>query len=98
MRVRKNQSGFSIVELLIILVIVCILGFVGYRVYRHQTTKTNHTATTSDATKAPATDNVAPAPQINSTGDLDKAAATLDQTDTNSDSDATTLDSQLQSF
>jgi len=97
MRIRTNQAGFSVVELLIILIFVGVLGFVGYTVYHRQHTKTADTAGSSQAdNNQPTTNNVASAPSISSTSDLDKAAATLDQTDPSgsNNADASQLDSQ----
>lgn len=100
MRKGSNQSGFSVVELVIVVAVVAVLGFVGYSVYSRQSNKT--AATASNATpgvssvQSPVASNVSSAPTISSTGDLDKAMATLNQNDptaTNS-SDSSQLDSQ----
>lgn len=88
MRRISNQAGFSVVETLIVVVVLAALGFVGYKVYQRQHDNTSTTASSQSAGSATAND-VASAPSINSTSDLDKAAATLDQTDpgaSNSDS------------
>lgn len=95
MRTRNNQSGFSVVELVIVLAVVVVLGFVGYSVYKSQNNKTDDTTTTSQSATA---SDVPSAPTINSTSDLDEAAIMLDQTDTSSSSDSAQLDSELQSF
>lgn len=77
----NTQNGFSIVETFVVLVVVVALGFVGYKVYsRQHDNKTTTTASSQPASSATAND-VAKAPDIKTTGDLDKAAATLDQTD-----------------
>jgi prepilin-type N-terminal cleavage/methylation domain-containing protein len=85
----SKQNGFSIVETLIVLLVIAVLGFVGYKVYsRQHDNKATTTASSQPASSATAND-VAKAPDIKTTGDLDKAAATLDQTDpaaSNSDS------------
>lgn len=76
----STQHGFSILETLIVLVVVAALGFVGYKVYARQHDG-NTTASTSQANSSSKANDVAKAPDIKTTGDLDKAAATLDQTD-----------------
>ncbi len=102
MKLRKLQSGFSVVELVIILAVVGVLAFVGYAVYnrQHNTTSTannNSSQTVNDETKA---SDVPPAPVVSSTSDLDKASATLDKVDpgTSNSSDSSQLDSQLSAF
>jgi prepilin-type N-terminal cleavage/methylation domain-containing protein len=103
MKYRTGQSGFSAVELLIVVVIVAAIGLVGYGVYNRYT---NNTVSTGQPTApgrvgqaATATD-VESAPPVNSTGDLNKALATLNQTDPNgsNNTDANRLDSQLADF
>lgn len=101
MKYRTNQSGFSVVELAIVVVIVAVLGFIGYTVYNRQNNKTASTTTVTTASTNPAKANdVASAPNINSTSDLDKAQATLDQTNPSgsNNTDATQLDAQLANF
>lgn len=100
MKLRVNQSGFSAVELIIILVVVGALGFVGYTVYnRQQDNKTDSTSQQTKEESATASD-VRSAPEIRSTSDLDKASATLDQTDPggSNNTDASQLDSELSAF
>jgi prepilin-type N-terminal cleavage/methylation domain-containing protein len=101
MRAKTNQSGFSAVELVIVLAVVGVLGFVGFSVYNRQQTKTTDTGTTqaNNGQSAKAND-VASAPNISSTSDLDKAATMLDQTDPSgsNNSDAGQLDSQTANF
>ena len=102
MRIRTNQSGFSVVELVIILAVVAILGLLGYAVHNRIGTKTASNAGTSQtASSQPATaSDVASSPAINSASDLNKAAATLDRTDPSgsNNSDVSQLDSQMSSF
>ena len=47
-QIRKNEKGFSILEMLIILVVVVAIGAVGYLVYKHEDTKKTVTTTTSN--------------------------------------------------
>jgi prepilin-type N-terminal cleavage/methylation domain-containing protein len=104
MHVRSNQDGFTAIELVIVVLIVAILGFVGYTVYSRQNAKTvsNTTPAVSPTSTNPSASahDVASAPSISSSADLDKAATMLDQTDLNSSSsaDSTQLDSQLSTF
>lgn len=98
---RKSQAGFSVVELFIVAIVVVALAMVGYTVYNRQNDNKAATTTSSQSvnTDAVATD-VPTAPAINSTSDLDKASAALDQIDpsVSSDSDVSQIDSQLANF
>jgi prepilin-type N-terminal cleavage/methylation domain-containing protein len=98
MNINKNQFGFSAVEVVLVLAIVGVLGYVGYFVYSKNGETNNDTATTQTTesvnTSTSATD-VAEAPDIKNTSDLDKAQATLDATDPSSSTDTTQLNSQL---
>lgn len=101
MRFTKNQSGFSAVEIVIVVVVVGVLGLVGYNVYNRQQNKSASSDTSqSSSDQSASADDVKPAPEINSTEDLDKAQAVLDQTDpnTSNNSDTSQLDSQLANF
>ncbi len=105
MRIHTNQSGFSVIELAIVVVVVAVLGFVGYSVYNRQNTKTadssptTSTSQTASSSSAKAND-LAAVPNVSSTSDLDKASATLDQTDPGGSNniDASQLDTQLANF
>lgn len=103
MKIHTNQSGFSIVEVLIVVAVVAVLSFVGYTVYDRQQVKTtdSESNTTQQITdqSSSATD-VKSAPTINSTEDLDKAEAILDQTDPGGSNnvDANQLDSETSAF
>jgi prepilin-type N-terminal cleavage/methylation domain-containing protein len=100
MRASTKQPGFSIVELVIVVAVIGllgVLGYVGYNTYTHKTASTS----ASQAASTPATaSDVASAPAINSTSDLDAAAATLDQTDPSgsNNTDASQLDAQAANF
>ncbi len=102
MKTPSNQSGSSIIELLIIAVIVAGIGFGGYLVYHRQHTKTaaRIAAPLSTSSTSSNTSNVAAAPTVNSTSDLDKAQAALNQTDPSgsNNTDTSQLDSQLANF
>jgi len=95
MRARTNQSGFSVVELVVVLVIVALLGAAGYVVYnRHANSKPAATAASQSATA----NDVPTAPEVNSSSELDQEQSVLDQTDISSSNDTAQLNSQLQSF
>lgn len=83
MNIRKSQTGFSAVEMLVTLVVIAVLALVGYTVYSRG--KTNNTATSNNSQQSneesAIASDVKSAPDINSAEDLDKAAAVLDETD-----------------
>lgn len=89
-----RQKGFSIVEIVLAVVILGIIGFLGYTFYSNSQTKSTASNTSQSATA----NDVATAPNISSTADLDKAQALLDQTNPGSTTDASQLDSQLSNF
>jgi hypothetical protein len=91
----KTKSGFSPVALVAIVVVVGLLSFVGYTAYNKLNSKS---AATTTSTQAPVANDVQPTPTISSPADLTTAEATLDQTDTSSSTDLTSLDTQLNSF
>lgn len=100
MKTRLNQQGFSVVEFVVILVIIAGLGFVGYTVYNPSGSKNTTTTSTQPANSEATAIDVPSALTISSTSDLDKAGATLDQTDVSdsNSSDSSQLDSQLAAF
>lgn len=97
MRIRKQQSGFAVVELVVVVVILAAIGFVGWWVYQKRNTPatTASTASTS-STQSPVAKDVSTAPPVNSTSDLDNALSTLNQNDPSaaSSSDSSELNSQ----
>lgn len=96
MRLRHNQSGFSVAEILIVVVVLTLVGLIGYSFFAKQS-DTNKPANNSTGQPAKV-ENVSVAPEVNSVSDLDKASTVLDEADTASSSDSAELDSQLQSF
>lgn len=101
MNIHTNQSGFSVVELVIVLAVVAVLGFVGYSIHNLQNNKTADTSTTQTASGQPAKANDVPsAPVINSTSDLNTASTMLDQTDPGSsnNTDASQMGVQAANF
>lgn len=97
MRIRKQQSGFAVLELILVVIIVAAIVVAGLWVY-NRNKSTNETASTTpiNSTESPVAHNVSSAPAIHSTGDLDKALATLNQNnpDTANISDQSQLDSR----
>lgn len=99
MRLRNNQTGFSIVEIVIVLAVVGLIGFVGYKAYNNM--QNSKTADNSQAkVQSPMASDVKAAPPISSTSDLDTALTTLDQTDPggSNNTDTGQLDSELAAF
>lgn len=95
MKVRKNQSGFSGVEVVLLLVIVAIIALVGYKVY----TTSNSTNNLNDQSASEQVAQPSSTSPINSTSDLNKAEQELDQVNPDDNSaDSAQLDSQLSSF
>jgi len=90
-----NQKGFSIVEIVLVVVVLGIIGFLGYTFYNNSQTSKNPVA---ESSQAPTATDVATAPGISSTADLDKAQAVLDQTNPGSSTDSSQLDSELSNF
>lgn len=91
----RRQSGFATLELILVAVVVALIGYVGFKYYQ-QRQKPAPTAATTPAAITAATPT---APQINSTSDLDKASAALDQTNVDaSSSDSSQLSSQTSNF
>jgi len=97
------QKGFSVVEVVIVLVVVSVLGFAGYVVYDRQNNKTADSTSNvqTGIEESPTANDVASPPSsINSTSDLDEAAAMLDNIDPgeSNSTDTAQLDSQLSGF
>lgn len=98
MRLKGNQSGFSIVEIVIVLAVVGFTGLLGYTAYNriHDSKTASNQATVQPATAS----DVKSAPAIKSVSDLDSAQATLDQTNlgASSTTDANELDNEMSAF
>lgn len=88
MKIINNNSGFSLIPVLLLIAIVAITGFVGWRVYDTQKTSDNSslsTPTTSQASEQP----------INTKADIDKEQNTLDSSNIDSDLDTTTISQDI---
>lgn len=86
---RKNNAGFSLVEMLLVFAVVTLLAFIGYRVW---SAKNSPTAADSKSTSQ-ATPQYE-APQINDAAGLNQASSTLDVTNIDGNT-SSKLDSQL---
>lgn len=90
----KTSRGFTIIEAVIIVVFVAILSLLGLVAYNQFFgSKTATTANTDSNTTAPET-----VTKVESTSDLDKATADLDNIDLTDSDDTTTLDSETADF
>ncbi len=89
-----RSTGFSPVLIIVIVAVVGLIGYLGYTFYTNSQQQTETTGTEQSAVA----EDVQKAPTVNSTSDLDDAAAALDQADTTSSRDSAELDSQLSTF
>jgi uncharacterized membrane protein YebE (DUF533 family) len=91
----QNQRGFSAVEGLIAVFVVAAIGVTGYLAYDRMQAA-NKVPTAAEQTEKATTPA---APAISDSGDLDKAAKVLDETNLEaSASDSSDLDTELNSF
>jgi Tfp pilus assembly protein PilE len=89
----KKQSGFAVIELLLIVVALAVIGFTAVTYY-------NHTQMASNSANQPSpTASVPIAPQIHSTDNLSAADTMISQMDVNANStDSAQLDTELSNF
>ncbi len=90
-----KERGFSVIEGIIAVVVVAAIGVTGYFAYNRMQSASKTPSASDQAQKA-----VTPtAPSVSKSTDLDKASQALDQTNVDaSTTDATELDTQLNSF
>jgi uncharacterized protein HemX len=86
---KSKQTGFAHLALILLLVVVAVIAFAGYKVVKNQEAKT--TANQTSATTANT-------PTINSSTDLDKAAATLNSQSVDGDLNPDSLNSDVSSL
>jgi len=100
MKLRTNQAGFSIVELVIVLVVVAIIGALGYVYYNGQMNKATSNDSGQASNESATASDIKSAPAINSVADLSSAETVLDQTDPSGSSNTDTgqLDAELANF
>lgn len=78
---KKSQKGFAALEILLLVAVVAIVALIGYRVVSNHNTKASNQASNGVSDQSKASTDVTTVPQINSKSDLDKAEATLNQSD-----------------
>lgn len=97
---KKQQSGFAAVELVILVVIAAAIAGVGYFVIKNH--NANGTSTSSFISAESSTNqgvSTAPMPQVSSTADLSTALNTLNQTNVGANStDSSQLTTQSTGF
>lgn len=85
MRIRKQQSGFAVVELVLVVVVVAAIVVAGLWVYQKNNDKSDAASNTASEnaaqTQSPVANNVSTAPPVKSSSDLDRALNVLDQND-----------------
>ena len=87
----KKQSGFAVLEVVLVAVVLLVIGVTVYS-YVSRTASDDTGSTASTAT-------VPAAPQVKSTADLDKASAALDSVDVDDNyKDSAQLDLEMTSF
>lgn len=96
MKLFKNSSGFSAVELLIVVAVVGVLGLAGYVVYNRQQVKTADSSYQNSQSNTAS--DVPSAPAINSTDDLTKAEKTLDTVSADDSQNDSQLDAETATF
>ena len=98
MKVSKNSKGFAVFEMILIVGVVGILTFAGWTVYNRNQDKKDTASTSSSQTASSSKSDVASAPDVKTSKDLDTAQKTLDGTNVESSTDDTQLDQDLASF
>ncbi len=102
MSIQMDKHGFTLSTILLSALAVGVMGLTGFVVYK-QSTKNNASDVSKNQTKgtqpSSAVNDIAPAPELSSKEDLDKAATIVDQTDPNpSEPDINELDNELSAF
>lgn len=97
----KKQSGFAVVELVVVVVLVVAIAGVGYFVW-HEHNKKSPVATTTTTSstnyQSPST-SVPAAPQVNKASDLNNAMQALNQTNVSAgNTDSNQLSTQTAAF
>lgn len=84
----KNQSGFAVLELVLIVAVLALVGFAGYKVMNKQSTsKSASVATTPTQASLPT--------QIKTNADVSQSIKSLDATPIDSKLDPTQFDSSI---
>ena len=87
----KNQSGFALVELVLVVVVVAALSFVAIKIM-------NKSSTTKSAATTPVATNVALPSKIQSKGDITQSIKSLDATPIDSKLNPNQFDSTISSL
>ena len=97
---KKQTSGFAIVELLILLVVAAGIAGVGYYIWHnHKNSYSTPASTSSSLNYQSPTTSTPQAPSINSTSGLNNAMSALNQTSIGSSTtDSNQLSSQTSGF
>lgn len=92
---KRNQKGFSIIELVIVVGIVAAIGLIGYKIHNATSSKASNVAETSATSVAKESTTAVTIPQIDNKSDLDSASKSLDESDAAGDNqhDSALLDS-----
>lgn len=108
MKLRKNNSGFSVFLILMFFVFVAAVGLAFYQVAENSkvadqsdsSVKKSNSDDSSEVQKDTniANDNLADAPEIKKSSDLDEATKTLDSIDVESSESDSQLDQDVSSF
>lgn len=89
-KIHDNQSGFHIIELLLVIAVVGVIGYLGYNYYNNNLGQA--------ANQNPVANDVVAAPTIKTADDLTTAEKVLDETNLDNTDDSSMLDSQLLNF
>jgi Tfp pilus assembly protein PilX len=85
---QRLQQGFAHLGLLLLLIVVVVIALIGYKVWNnHSSTPANTAATTASQTQP-----------IRTTADLDKAEATLNNTNLDNDLNPDSLNQDVSSL
>lgn len=95
----KKQTGFALVELLVVVVLIGAIAGVGYFVWHEHNRKSPVATTSTSSTYQSPSTSVPTAPQINNASDLNSAMQALNQTDiTAGNTDSSQLDTEAAAF
>ncbi len=92
---RNNESGFHVVEFILIAAVVVGLGFAGWRVYDANQAKDVPVSTEQQATDPQAKLDDITVVEINNSEDLDQAKSMLDELESNEILDESQFDEDV---
>lgn len=82
-KLKSNQSGFSVIEILIVIAVLVVIGFVGWRFISTKQQADNGTSQSQQA------------PEVNNSDDLKEAEEFVEGTDVDGQLDTSEIDSAL---